>query len=156
MKRIISSLKGNKHALEGILFSTLGVFLLVYSLYNHYQIEVAWKLSPYLFPVLIALLLIVASIGLFLQGRGRTKTNDSLERDGLKRIAFFTGLVFLYYIVLPFLGFIITNILVLSLIFIYLKLRSWWRVALLSIGITLILYLVFQTLLHVRLPIGVF
>jgi hypothetical protein len=142
---------------EGLIFSTLGVFLLVYSLYNHYQIEVAWKLSPYLFPTLIATLFIIAAISLLIQGRGITTAKEEVrDNRGIKVVAIFTLLVILYYVILPFLGFIITNIVMLSLFFIFLKLRTWWKVLLLSISITAVLYIIFQLLLHVRLPLGVF
>lgn len=157
MKRFSTLIKQNKHAVEGIVFSTLGVLLLVYSLYTHYQLKVAWKLSPYLFPVLIAVLFIIASISLFFKGRAeKVDREEMVDTRGLKVVAVFTALVFIYYLLLPLLGFIITNVVMLSLFFVFLKLRTWWKVALLSISLTAVLYVVFQLLLKVRLPIGVF
>jgi len=157
VKQFSSLIKHNKSTAEGLIFSTLGVFLLVYSLYNHYQIEIAWKLSPYLFPVLIAILFIIASLSLIIKGqRELRKSSEEVDNRGLKVVAIFTLLVILYYIVLPILGFIITNMVMLSLFFIFLKLRTWWKVLLLSSSITAVLYVVFQLLLHVRLPLGVF
>jgi hypothetical protein len=157
VKRFFSFFKHNKSAAEGLIFSTLGAFLLVYSLYNHYQIEVAWKLSPYLFPVLIAILFVVASIALFIQGRGELSEKvEEVDYRGIKVVAVFTALVFLYYLLLPLLGFIITNMVMLSVFFIFLRLKTWWKVLLLSSSITAVLYVVFQLLLSVRLPLGVF
>ncbi|NCB01426.1 MAG: tripartite tricarboxylate transporter TctB family protein [Spirochaetia bacterium] len=157
MKRILTSLKNNKHATEGILFTSFGVFLLIYSLFNHYQMKTQWKLSPYLFPVLIAVIFIITSVSLFFKGKSEAPVSrDRIDKKGLKSVVIFTSLVFLYYILLPLVGFIITNIIMLSLFFVVLKLRSWWKVASLSVGITVVLYVVFQTLLHVRLPSGVF
>lgn len=156
MKRIFTSIKQNKHALEGIVFSTLGVLLLVYSLYTHYQLKVAWKLSPYLFPMLIAVLFIVSSISLFMKGRGERVDNENIvDNRGVKIVAIFTLLVFIYYLLLPLLGFIITNMVMLSLFFLFLKLKPWWKVVVLSSAATILLYVVFQLLLKVRLPMGV-
>ena len=68
MKYPIHLLRGNSHAGESLVFGTLGVSLFVYSLYSHYQEEVAWKLSPYLFPIFIAVFLVLVAVAMLIQG----------------------------------------------------------------------------------------
>ncbi len=152
----MNSFRTNRHALESTVFGTLGVMLLVYSLYSHNQVEVAWKLSPYLFPVFIAVLLVIVSVSLFIQGRTHTSDGkQGIQKEELKRVAGFVALVILYYILLPILGFLITDTILLALFVIYLGLRSWWKITAISVGFTVTLYVVFQVLLNVRLPKGI-
>ena len=53
---------------ESVLFFVLGVSLLVYSLVNHYSVQIEWGLSPYLFPAVIAVFMIILSVTLFAGG----------------------------------------------------------------------------------------
>ncbi|MBN2859226.1 MAG: tripartite tricarboxylate transporter TctB family protein [Sphaerochaetaceae bacterium] len=158
MKSPISLLRGNVHAGESLVFGTLGVSLFVYSLYSHYQEDVPWKLSPYLFPLFIALSLILVAIAMLIQGK---KKGEEIGVSGAasagmpKKVIGFTALVVIYYILLPFLGFLVTNTLMLMLFFLYLGVRPWWKAFLFSGAFTYLTHVVFQLLLHVRLPQGV-
>ncbi len=91
-----------------------------------------------------------------MKGRGERVDNENIvDNRGVKIVAIFTLLVFIYYLLLPLLGFIITNMVMLSLFFLFLKLKPWWKVVVLSSAATILLYVVFQLLLKVRLPMGV-
>ncbi len=155
MKTLILSLRRNRHGFESVTFGTLGVLLLVYSLYSHYQVEVAWKLSPYLFPVFIAVLLIIVSISMYLQGRKGEEIENTTDKVLSRRVAGFVGLVVIYYVLLPLLGFLITDTVLLFMFLMYLGVRPWWKGVILSVSLTIIIYVVFQVLLNVRLPQGI-
>ncbi len=158
MKSLISLLRGNTHAGESLVFGTLGVSLFVYSLYAHYQEEVAWKLSPYLFPIFIAFFLVLVAVAMMIQGKrkGGEQSASGEGSTGLsKRVFGFTSLVVIYYILMPLLGFLVTDTLMLMLFFLFLGVRPWWKALLFSGTLTYLIYAVFQLLLHVRLPQGV-
>lgn len=159
MKSPISLLRGNVHAGESLVFGTLGVSLFVYSLYSHYQEDVAWKLSPYLFPLFIAFFLVLVAIAMLIQGKKKgSEQNESGTGSAVpsKKVFGFTGLVVFYYVLLPVLGFLVTDTLMLMLFFLYLGVRPWWKALLFSGSLTILIYVVFQILLNVRLPQGVF
>ncbi len=158
MKAIISLFRRNRHAGESVVFGTLGAALLVYSLYSHYQVDVAWKLSPYLFPVFISILFILVSVSMFLQGlkTGEEPRQNEEGKESFRKVAGFIGLVIVYYILLPYLGFLITDTLMLFFFLLYLGVRPWWKGMIFSVSLTIIIYVVFQVLLNVRLPQGMF
>ncbi len=157
MAKLFLSIRRNRHGYESVVFGTLGVLLLVYSLYSHSQVDTPWKLSPYLFPVFIAVLLVLVAISLFLQGRAPSeKKREPQDRKLPHRVAGFMGLVLVYYVLLPLLGFLITDTLMLTLFMLYLGVRPWWKSLILSAVLTGIIYVVFQVLLNVRLPQGFF
>ena len=157
MTKLFLSIRRNRHGYESVVFGTLGVLLLVYSLYSHSQVDTPWKLSPYLFPVFIAVLLVLVSTSMFLQGRTSPhKESDPLGRKLSHRVAGFVALVLVYYFLLPILGFLLTDTVMLTLFMLYLGVRPWWKSLILSVALTVIIYVVFQVLLNVRLPQGFF
>jgi len=159
VKAPVSLLRGNAHAGESVVFGTLGVSLFLYSLYSHYQEDVAWKLSPYLFPLFIAFFLILVAVAMLIQGKKKADHPGAADTGtaGMEKKVFgFTLLVVIYYLLLPVFGFLVTDTLMLMLFLLYLGVRPWWKALLFSGFFTILLYVVFQLLLNVRLPQGAF
>lgn len=132
---------------------------MIYSLYQHSHSNIDWVMSPYLFPLLISIFLLFLSAGLaaetFRNG-GETKRvkEEKVESGGTQRVPFFltvAGMV-VYYLIMPYIGFIFSSLLFLAAMFWLLGERRWQIILLLSVGTTLALYGVFHELLHVMLP----
>lgn len=154
MKNNLKKYLSNNNVQESILFMTGAVILLVYALQNHYSVNVEWKMSPYLFPVLISVFLIFLSISLFCDGLHQIREDKS---EKMSKNKWFSALVIvvaavLYYVLLPIITFIPATILFLVAMFLFLGERKWWLIAVLSITTAVAIYFIFGTLLHVMLP----
>lgn len=154
MKEKKKSYWSNQDVKGSVIFFCIGLFILAYALINHYEVQTQWKMSPYLFPTLIAIVLILLSFSLFFEGvraieRGEVKEKQETQ---WKRVFSYIGITLLYYFILPHLGFIITNTVMLVALFLLLGLRIWWKIAILSVSTTMIIYYLFHVLLYVMLP----
>ncbi|MGH2399651.1 MAG: tripartite tricarboxylate transporter TctB family protein [bacterium] len=112
------------------------------------------RLGPAFFPRLLALTLAVLAMVLIVRAvSGRSDPS----RPPAIRVGVFLGLLgllVLYALLLPHLGFVLTTpVLVAGAIWL-LGLRQWGSLAGTAVGVTAVLYLVFARTLHVLLPMG--
>ena len=121
--------KINPVLIEGIVLCALSVLGIIFSIICHYGFKVEWKLSPYLFPLFISIMLCMLSISLILS-----------SFSGLKE--------------LKYLGFLISTMLLLGAIVHLLGEKSWWKIILISVVTSLIIYFLFGVYLGVMLPKG--
>ncbi len=147
-----------KEGMQCLLFFGLGVGLLVYSLYQHSHSNIDWVMSPYLFPLLISIFLLLLAVSLAAEtirnakietGQEKMKNSGAAYRG--KFLLSVAGIL-VYYLVMPYLGFILSSLLFLAAMFWLLGERRWQLILLLSAGTTFILYGIFHGLLHVMLP----
>lgn len=156
-KDIVKRKKLNKEVLQAAVFLCVGVLLFVYSLLNHKKAQIEWIMSPYLFPVLISIFLILLSISLYLEAAKKNKSENNEIKDVSEDIRvgkFLISLaaIFIYYIFMYYIGFMISGVLFLVFMFWFLGERRIWLIILLSLGVPIILYGLFHMLLHVMLP----
>ena len=249
--------KTKKYRIEGLqclLFFGIGSSLLFYSLSQQRQIAIAWAMSPYLFPLLISIFLLLLAFSLMREtirnakaeeaegelfsntkiksaqdkvlsngkagtaegelrfdgkaetaegelssdgkaetaegelpsdgkagaaegdlpsdgkagaaqgelrfdGKAETGLEETVQNSGAESsrpypMKFWLSLVgiFLYYLAMPYLGFLIASVLFLAAMLWLLGERRWQIVLLLSAGTALTLYGIFHELLHVLLP----
>ena len=210
--------KTKKYRIEGLqclLFFGIGSSLLFYSLSQQRQIAIAWAMSPYLFPLLISVFLLLLAFSLMREtirnakaetaggelfsntkiksaqdkvlsngkaetaegelpsdgkagaaqgelssdGKAETGLEETVQNSGAESsrpypMKFWLSLVgiFLYYLAMPYLGFLIASVLFLAAMLCLLGERRWQIVLLLSAGTALTLYGIFHELLHVLLP----
>lgn len=158
----------NSTMVQSLVFFVCAILLFAYSIYKHYSgLPVVWEMSPYLFPVLISVFLLLLSISLFADGRRQLKRSQAQaaeeggvpsaveaepERTKWLALLIVVAASVLYFALLPILTFIPATILFLVGLFLYLGERRWWMVALLSILTTGVIYVLFGVLLNVMLP----
>lgn len=114
------------------------------------------RLGPTFFPRLLAALLALCGLGLLF--RAAAGRSDS-PRPAPMRLGLFVAIITLalgYLVALPVIGFVVLTPLLLGAVMALLGLRNWWALAGTSIGITLLLLLVFVEMLRVPLPMGLF
>lgn len=141
---------------EGIFFLALGAALIAYSR-KLWTSDTAISMSPYLFPFMTGIVLLL--LAAFLLGQSRVgadedspATNKVSRKTNWKGVSIVAGFSVLYFVLLPFLHFIIATILFLFGLLFALGERRHWFSALVSVGTTAIIYLTFGVLLAVMLP----
>jgi len=143
---------------ESLVVGICSIGLLIYSLYHHYfdRNTSEWKMSPYLFPTLISVFGFLLAISLLADALHELRDTREAETDAkaknLPGVLVLVGASVLYDILLPVIHFIPATVLYLLGLFLYLGERKWWKLALLSVLTTLVVYALFGLGLHVRLP----
>ncbi len=159
---------------EGIFFLLLSACLFWYGM-NSYSnsFNKDWSQSPYLFPVLVSLLMAVLAVSLVYQGLKQTKDSAGNEGSSAKKctaqVLVVMGITLLYYVALavlkiPYITFgilawslTISNFEIVTVIFLfammfYLGVRKLPVLILVPIGTSLFLSVTFRAMLHVLLP----
>lgn len=143
---------------ESIVIFCLGAALGAYSLYSFHTaaVQTSWIMSPYLFPLLLAVFTVLIALSLLLEGlhecaaaEGKAAESGSFQ---IQKIGVALLLCIAYAALLPHLNFIIATMLFLAAFIWYLGERRVWLVALISIAMPVLLYLIFAVGLSVRLP----
>lgn len=161
---------------EGIFFLLAGGILLIYGLDSHHKgFNQDWSQSPYLFPVLVAVLMGILAVSLIGQGLYEAKAEDASAKahpDAGKntlQVLIVLGLALLYYLSLavlkiPYITFgilsyslTISNFEIVTVVFlfvmmVYLGVRKIPVLVLVPVGTSLFLSVTFRAMLHVLLP----
>lgn len=172
--------KINSLIIEGIIFCGSGIALLSYSLMSYNKaFNKNWAQSPYLFPLIVAVVMI--SLSLWIMGDGIQKMKKeavgTAERASVKKnsgekirwVVAAMALCILYYIALAtlkipyitigifsftytFSTFEVVTVIFLIAMMMFMGVRKPVILALVPLGTTLFLSLAFRTFLHVLLP----
>lgn len=147
----------NRSFQDGLFFLIISIALLIYSFYKHYTgLKIEWKMSPYLFPIIVASFLFLLSLSLLIKAAGELKhdstENSTAEYFNLKNFLITLVLVIAYYFALKIVPFFVATILLLALLLILFNERRWWVILLVSVLTTGVIYLIFSVGLHVNLP----
>lgn len=147
----------NKTVREGLAVLTAGLALGVYSItsFRRSAVQTAWILSPWLFPMLLAVF--AAALGAALLGGGCRETAESRNADkpdarGALRALAAALMVAAYCALLPLLHFLPASALFLAGMMLFLGERRWWSIAAVAVAAPLVLYALFALFLGVRLP----
>lgn len=77
------------------------------------------------------------------------------KSPGMKRVYKVCGVILLFCVILYFFGLCIALIFMFLGIMLAMHERRWWMLAIFSLGMPTFVYVVFQLLLHVKLPMGI-
>ena len=139
---------------EGVFLFVVSVFGISMSFISHKDFNVEWKLSPYLFPLIISFFLLILSISIIMQGLKDESEKKEKSKIDIKSLLIFGIVCILYLLVFNFLGFVLSTIILLVLLMMLLGERRWWFILLVSVISSLIIYLLFAKYLSVMLPKG--
>ena len=113
--------------------------------------------GPGLWPIAISVVLLACAVLLALKSLKMDPEKDTkieLWNEGTKRVYLTIAILFVYCLALEFLGFLIATV-VLEFVFIqWFAKKKPWITAIFAVGITMVIYLVFQYVLNV--PVGSF
>ena len=139
---------------EGVFLFVVSVFGISMSFISHKDFNVEWKLSPYLFPLIISFFLLILSISIIMQGLKDESEKKEKSKIDIKSLLIFGLVCILYLLVFNFLGFVLSTIILLVLLMMLLGERRWWFILLVSVISSLVIYLLFAKYLSVMLPKG--
>lgn len=139
---------------EGVILFVVSVFGISMSFISHKDFNVEWKLSPYLFPLIISFFLLILSISIIMQGLKDESEKKEKSKIDIKSLLIFGLICILYLLVFNFLGFVLSTIILLVLLMMLLGERRWWFILLVSVISSLVIYLLFAKYLSVMLPKG--
>jgi len=145
----------NKNIQDAVFVFLFGVALMAHSLKEHYGGNTQeWKLSAYLFPILVAIFLILLSIALLFDGLHQLKNahEEAGEKVAWKPVLVVIALSIAYYFAIKPLHFIPATIIFLGLLIFFLGERRMWLIALISVISVFTLYGIFGIALKVMLP----
>lgn len=147
----------NKTLQDGLAVLLLALALGVSSLYGFLtaRVQTAWILSPWLFPLLLALLALPLSAALIREGRRELRSGVPTEAKPVSELGNPAILVLLsaaYLILLGLIGFLPATALFLAALILLLGERRWWMIAAVAVLTPLLLYAVFALGLGLRLP----
>lgn len=151
----------NKNVQDSTIVLLLGLTLGIFSVYSffHSPVKAEWILSPYLFPILIALFAIVLGFCLFLEGKHQVdrETAAGVLVPGDKpiqrgKVMWVVAMSISYYFLLPTLTFIPATAVFLFTLMSFMGERRWKVRLSLAVVTPLALYAIFTSGLNVRLP----
>lgn len=148
MKTNMSNIKSD--VVAGAVVLCLGILTLILSFQYSYSGIVG--LGPGFFPFWLSIFLIIlAPIYMYESLKGKNVSSEEWPKgESLKRILFIIMTLFVFLLLFILCGFMIASVIFLALLFY--KEYKWYTTAILSVGITVIVYVIFNTLLKAYLP----
>lgn len=142
----------NKDVFDGIILAILSIFFIneAFKLHGNNQ----WSLSPALFPLIVASLVLIFSISQIIKGLKdkEAREESKMSKENFNKLIGIIIISFVYLFLLPKLHFLVSSILYL-LIFMYILGERNWKILLgISIITPLLIQYVFGTILDVYLP----
>lgn len=118
-----------------------------------------FTVGPRFFPYLSAGIMALLSLLLMIDGALKVRSGDRgsgtpIRKEELKPVLVFMGIGGLYILSLSILGVLIATPLCLIAYFWYFDLRKWSWILPLAVGITVLIYICFEKLMMVPLPLG--
>lgn len=107
------------------------------------------------FPQVVCVLAIILATG-FLISSMRGHQNEKMDFSGTGRAMIMAAILLVYMIGCNFLGFYVATVIYLPVAMIYLGQRNKIVIVSLSIGLPVFVYLVFQKVLTMQIPLGIF
>ena len=110
--------------------------------------------QPGFFPFVSATILIILSLILLIQAFRGSSTGIQVFGELWRPVLLTVGLLF-YSIVLDLLGYVVSTIVLSAVILRVLDSRTWWKVAAVSLALSIGSYVLFDRFLGVTLPRGI-
>ena len=151
----------NKSVQDSIAVLALGLALGIFSVYSFFnsKVKAAWIMSPYLFPMLIALFAIGLSYCLFMEGKHQVDAQKASGKEAakaeaikLKNVVAVVAISIVYYILMRVITFIPATVLFLAALMWFMGERRWKVLIPVAILAPLVIYAIFVWGLSVRLP----
>lgn len=134
-------------------FITAGIGILVLYLSKDYPDIVYGTKGPGYWPSILAWILIILSVLIHIEYK-MDKQNEQIDfkSDGVKIVYLIMGLCLIYFLLMYFLGFIISSILIVPLIMIILREKKFKYIIIFSILFISFVYILFEFILKSGVP----
>jgi hypothetical protein len=167
--------KFDSKLIDGLFLIALGIALMIYSLSSfNSSTNKIWSQSPYLFPLLISVIIVLLSLNQIYKGAkskvyNEDQSNEKITNPNIKGVLIVLGIVFAYYLALDLVSipmvtitiasfpisisvFEVSTLFLLVVLQLYLGVKKISVITLVSLLTTLFLSIAFRTLLRVLLP----
>ena len=120
--------------------------------------EITIALSPTVFPRFVTVCLFLLSSLLLIQGIGKQrkqhpgKPRRQIDRPYLMRFVLLAGAGLIYTRIIRYTGYVVATPLFVAAAMVIFAEKKWYRIVLISTGVTAVLYLVFRMVFRVPLP----
>lgn len=140
----------------GVALSLLGGWIYFYA--ERYTGRGINSYGPNFFPQLLAIMLVVSSLGLLIKtGLDRPERwLSSINKNGFIKVCVTLVLGISYVIAMNYLGFPLSTFLFLYITMMFLGHIGWQRRAIVSLGVTVAVYSIFHLFLKIPVPHGIF
>lgn len=124
--------------------------------------DVGMAFYPRILVVLIVLLSLVVILESVMKMRGASVSEEESQplfetaEGGVRRVLLVIGLTLVYAYLLGIVGFVVVTPLYLLILMASLKAGKLWKMILISVATTLVIYVAFRIFLRIPLPIGIF
>lgn len=126
-------------------------------IWTNYQLGAGWAddgPEAGYFPLRMGLFILIASIAVIVQALLKNDTSPFAERAQLRQVAVVLVPLVLYVALLQVLGIYVASALFIGIFMMWVGKFSWWKAAMVGIGINLVLFWVFELQFKVPLPKG--
>lgn len=117
------------------------------------------RFMPYFVTILIAICGVVDLVQTFFKERNSNENQEKkryFDKKGLIRVLVCCLCVAVYLVIMPYLGFVLSTILLYVVVTLLMGSRNWIGILILSVVLTMVVYCVFKLGLSLRLPTGLF
>ncbi len=139
----------------GVIGGIASIAYLIISL--DYPVGALSQPGPGIFPIVVGILLLLSSIGIYLEAKLKS-SSDKIEWpdvEGRRRIILIIVATLLYVITLPYLGYLIVSTGLTIVVLHVMGMRSWPRKIVLALAIGIGSLWFFYVILGVQLPQGI-
>ena len=151
---------------DSLVVGALGIALICYSVYKvtTARVKSSWMMSPYLFPILLGVFVVLLAVSMFFEGRHEARKAQAQEdavpeakeqqkpKLRIVDILVVIALSVLFDVVMRWIGFLPATALYLAAMILFLGERRWQVVLPVAVLTPAALYLIFTLALNVRLP----
>ena len=136
-----------------------GIVLMLLAAFWFYEANKMMKvdlgIGPGGYPKFVSVCLFLLGFLLTLQSviKGLPKPEGKIDRKAMLRTVIYVGITFIYVQAMRYLGFLLLTPLYLFFACCFFKYRKKVVAAIASVGVTVILYVVFRIIFHVALPV---
>lgn len=143
----------------------ISLFLIIISLFiliNDNLVEggVESDLGSLFLPRIVAVILIALSISMGMSSiksiikDKKISTDDFINKDGFSGVFLYFGIIFFYWLSMPYIGFLVSTIITMLLVAKLLKAKQWTKVILMTLVVAVAINYGAKEFLHVYLPTG--
>ena len=149
----------NKDRYLSLFYILFGIVVLVVAANIKTMFAVASEdTGPKFFPFIVGICMCLCGIGKFISSKGKKAKQFVKSKKDWLRIALITAILIAYAVLIKYLGYIICSIALLASLATILaedRRPKWWKVAIFSVAVVAVVYILFKFVLKISLPEGI-
>ena len=149
----------NKDRYLSLFYIILGIVVILLAANIKTMFAVASEeTGPKFFPYIVGVCMCLCGIGKFISSKDKKAKQFVKSKKDWLRIILITAILIAYAVLIKYLGYIICSTALLASLAVLLaeeKKPKWWKVAIFSVAIVAVVYILFKFILKISLPEGI-